>query len=172
MQNKLLTNSLLLAAIMLFAFTSCSDKKSKSSDADKKTNEPAFDLAAARKVVEEGNQSLSDLLKKGDSSEFAGLYCADAKLMGPGGPAVVGRDAIKSMIGSLVQMGLTDLTLKTTDVWGNEALIGEEGTYMFGSNDGKQTDNGKYIVLWKMEDGKWKLFRDIWNTDVAAPPAK
>jgi len=172
MRTKLLTISMLLAVNMLFAFTSCSDKKSRSSDADKKTNESSFDLAAVRKAVDEGNQSLSDLLKKGDSTGFAALYCSDAKVMGPGGPAVIGREAIKSMVGGMVQMGLTNMTLKTIDVWGNESLVGEEGVYAFVGGDGKQIDNGKYIVLWKMEDGKWKLFRDIWNTDVAAPSAK
>ena len=33
---------------------------------------------------------------------------------------------------------------------------------------GKEIDKGKYIVLWKMEDGKWKLHRDIFNSDNAA----
>jgi len=163
MRAKLLTNTMLLIGIALFAFTSCSDKK---------TNEQSFDLNAAKKTVDDGNQSLMDFLKKGDSTGFAALYCTDAKIMGPGGPAVVGRDAIKSMIGSMVQMGLTNMTLKTTDVWGSEALVGEEGTYTFASSDGKEVDHGKYIVLWKMEDGKWKLFRDIWNTDVTPTPAQ
>jgi ketosteroid isomerase-like protein len=34
--------------------------------------------------------------------------------------------------------------------------------------DGKQIDKGKYIVLWKKEDGKWKLFRDCYNSDLPA----
>lgn len=32
--------------------------------------------------------------------------------------------------------------------------------------DGKQLDKGKYIVLWKKEEGKWKLFRDCYNSDL------
>jgi ketosteroid isomerase-like protein len=173
MRNKLLTNAMLTGAIIiLFAFTSCGDKTSKSADAENKTNEQSFDLAAAKKVVEEGNQSLMDLLKKGDSTGFANLYCSDAKIMAPEGPPVAGRDAIRSLIGSFVNIGLTDMSLKTIDVWGSEALVGEEGTVRFAFKDGKEYDHGKYIVLWKMEDGKWKLFRDIFNTDVAPPPAK
>jgi hypothetical protein len=35
--------------------------------------------------------------------------------------------------------------------------------------DGKVLDKGKYIVIWKKEDGTWKLHRDIWTTSV--PPA-
>jgi ketosteroid isomerase-like protein len=35
---------------------------------------------------------------------------------------------------------------------------------------GKVVDRGKYIVIWKREQGQWKLHRDIWNTSM--PPAK
>jgi ketosteroid isomerase-like protein len=30
-------------------------------------------------------------------------------------------------------------------------------------------DSGKYVVIWKREDGAWKLHRDIWTTS-ASPP--
>jgi ketosteroid isomerase-like protein len=115
---------------------------------------------------------LSDLLKKGDSTGFASFYCTDAKIMAPDGPAVVGRDAIKSTIGYFYNIGLTGMELKTLDVWGSEAIVAEEGTVVFTMKDGKEYDHGKYIVLWKMEDGKWKLFRDIFNTDIPKPAAK
>ena len=170
MPTKTFTKILLPVVIMLFAFTSCGDKSSGS--ADTKTTEPSFDLVAARKSIDEANQSLSDFLKKGDSTAFAGLYCSDAKVMAPEGPAVVGRDAIKSTIGYFYNIGLTGMNLKTSDVWGSEALIGEEGTYSLSMSDGKEADHGKYIVLWKMEDGKWKLFRDIFNTDIPKSAAK
>jgi ketosteroid isomerase-like protein len=41
--------------------------------------------------------------------------------------------------------------------------------------DGKEIDRGKALELWKMEDGKWKLFRDIFNSDLPCmppPPSK
>ena len=170
MPTKIFTKTLLPVAIMLFAFTSCGDKSSGS--ADTKTTEPSFDLAPARKSIDEANQSLSDSLKKGDSTGFAGLYCSDAKVMAPEGPAASGKDAIKSMIGGFIQMGLTNLTIKASDIWGSEALVGEEGTFVLADKDGKEVDHGKYIVLWKMEDGKWKLFRDIFNTDIPKSAAK
>jgi len=172
MPTKIFIKTMLPAVIMLFAFTSCEDKKSESAEAEKKEMGSSFDLAAARKSVEEGNQSLSDFLKKGDSTGFASNYCSDARMMGPEGPSAVGRDVIKSAVGGLIQMGISGLSLKTTDVWGSEAMIAEEGTYVLSLNDGKEADHGKYIVLWKMEDGKWKIFRDIWNTDIPKPPAK
>jgi ketosteroid isomerase-like protein len=32
--------------------------------------------------------------------------------------------------------------------------------------DGTIADKGKYIVVWKKEDGKWKLHRDLSNSDL------
>ena len=39
--------------------------------------------------------------------------------------------------------------------------------------DGTKTvDKGNYIVVWKKDDGKWKIFRDIWNSSEKAMAAK
>jgi hypothetical protein len=32
-------------------------------------------------------------------------------------------------------------------------------------------DTGKYIVVWKRQDGVWKLHADIWNSDAPPPSA-
>ena len=35
---------------------------------------------------------------------------------------------------------------------------------------GKEIDHGKYMELWRLEKGEWKLHRDIFNSSV--PPKK
>jgi ketosteroid isomerase-like protein len=40
------------------------------------------------------------------------------------------------------------------------------GLFEVSSKDGNQLDKGKYLVLWKKENGKWKLHRDISNIDL------
>lgn len=172
MQAQSITNQVLPVVVLFLFFTSCGNKTEKATSSANVSTEKAFDLATARKQIDEGNQALADLLRKGDSTGFANMYCTDGKVMGPEEPAVVGRDAIKSAIGGMYRSGFTGLSLKPVDIWGSEALIGEEGTHVFSLNDGKEIDHGKYIVLWKMEDGKWKLFRDIWNTDIPRPASK
>lgn len=162
--------TVLLGGMLLLAFTSCSDEKTKS--ASDKKEEGTFDMAAARKAIDDANQNLVTSMKKGDSTAFAGVYSSDAKIMAPGGPAITGKDALASMAGGMIRTGYNGLSLKTVDVWGNDALLGEEGTYTLSMSDGKEADHGKYIALWKKEDGKWKLFRDIWNSDMATAPAK
>jgi ketosteroid isomerase-like protein len=52
------------------------------------------------------------------------------------------------------------------EIYGNEDLVVEEGTYNFPDGKGGSIDKGKFIAIWKQEDGKWKLYREIWNTDI------
>ena len=133
------------------------------------TNAAAFDVAAARKLVEDGSAILMDRLKKGDSIGFSNMFTIDAKVLPSGMPAVSGRDAIQSLFGFFIRTGINDLTLTTIDVWGNGSFIVEEGSWKVADTSGKEMDHGKYLKLWKMEDGNWKLFRECFNSDI--PPA-
>ena len=113
------------------------------------------------------------MVSKGDSVGLATLYTSDAKLIALNSPTAIGRNAIQSAFAGLfAAMGTPGLTLTTNDVWGTEELVTEVGTYTMTDKNGKEIDKGKYIDLWKMEDGKWKLHRDIFNSDMPAPPSK
>ncbi|MBZ5859562.1 YybH family protein [Flavihumibacter profundi] len=133
---------------------------------------PVFDLTMAKKEIDSANQNFMDLVGKGDSIGVANCYTADAKFMGPNGPAASGRENIQPVIAGLIKAGPVKLDLAATDVWGNESMLAEEGVMSIATMDGKQLDKGKYIVLWKKEDGKWKLFRDIFNSDLPVPKGK
>jgi ketosteroid isomerase-like protein len=90
----------------------------------------------------------------------------DGKSMEPNEPAFVGRAKIQTHYSNVMKMGANKLGLTTTVLWGDENLLAEEGDYAFMSEDGKELDKGKYIVLWKIENGEWKLFRDCYNSDL------
>ena len=160
-----------LFAISSFLFVACKNSDSSTSATDKEVK-PAFDPVAAKKSIEETNAAFCDFFKKGDSVALANLYASDAKLMGANMPAITGKSGIQSTFGGLINAGITGLTLTTADTWGAESLVGEEGTFTLSDKAGKEVDHGKYIVLWKMEDGKWKLFRDCWNSDNPLPAGK
>jgi len=34
------------------------------------------------------------------------------------------------------------------------------------------SDNGKYVEIWKRENGSWKMDVDIWNSSVPLPTAE
>jgi uncharacterized protein (TIGR02246 family) len=168
---KQLLTTLAILAISSVVLISCSNTANESGTNTATSNETKsnFDLAAARKAIDSTNAVFGGLVAKGDSVGLAALYTADAKMMGSNMPAASGRTAIQSTFGGLfAAMGLIDLKLTAVDVWGNNDMVIEEGTYTM-SQKGKEIDRGKYIVLWKMEDGKWKLFRDIFNSDIPPP---
>ena len=133
---------------------------------------PAFSLDSAKAIIEASNAVFMESFTKGDSAGVAGCYTKDAKLMPNGMPAITGTAAITGFVGATARMGFKNYTLATTDVWGNADLLGEEGTFALNDDKGNAIDKGKYIVLWKQEEGKWKMFRDIWTSDMPPPSSK
>ncbi len=153
----LFTTAVLLTLTLL---TSCSNVEK---------SQPAFDMAAARKGIDSGNQKFSAAVANGDSTGMADCYTTDAKFMAANGPVISGKKNMEAAFGGMMHSGIAKIDLVTTGLWGNEDLLSEEGTYALATKDGKQADKGKYIVLWKKEDGKWKIFRDCFNSDMPMP---
>jgi hypothetical protein len=83
---------------------------------------------------------------------------------------VSGREAIERLWQSFLEAGVKGMTLTTLEVEAAGHTAYEVGTYMVTGDGGNPLDNGKYLVVWKLDGGQWKLHRDIWNT--SAPPAR
>ncbi|UFH57413.1 DUF4440 domain-containing protein [Spirosoma sp. KNUC1025] len=66
------------------------------------------------------------------------------------------------------ELGVKRAKLETVEAESAGDQIVEVGTFTLYGADESVLDNGKYIVVWKQEGGDWKLYRDIWNTSVAA----
>jgi len=92
--------------------------------------------------------------------------------MGANAPALVGRNNILSAFSGFIKAGVTQIGLKVTNVWDGNGILAEEGVFTVATKDGHQLDRGKYIALWKKEDGQWKIFRDCSNSDLPLPAAK
>jgi len=135
----------------------------------KTETKPVFDLAAAKTEIAAANLAFETAVSKMDSVGIANLYTTDAKWMNPNAPSVEGRTALVSRIGADLRAGIGSAKLNTTEVWGDENFVTEEGNYLLNAKDGSQIDKGKYLVLWKRVDGKLMFFRDIFNSDL--PPA-
>ena len=129
------------------------------------TTKPKFDLANAKMEIEAANKNIIKDVTSGDSVSAANDYSQDGKLMVNNAPAITGKDKIAAFWGGFSKLG-GDITLTTIEVWGDENYITEEGVFEIKAKDGKQLDKGKYIVIWKKEDGKWKIHRDLSNTDL------
>ena len=129
-----------------------------------------FDLPAAKSEIIAANQQFDQAFVKGDSAVIAALYHVDAKAFPPNMDPC-DRKGVGSMVSAIPKMGIKTMKLSTGEVYGGPDELVEVGNYEMG--DGTKTiDKGSYIVVWKKDDGKWKMFRDIWNSSEKAMAAK
>ena len=154
----------LLVLVFLFTILSCNNKVE---EAPETTPEPAFDLSTAKAEIIDANKAFAATFPASDSVAIANLYTANAKVMVHGAPTISGRDNIQSLFGGFMKSGVNKVDLKTIEVWGNENYVTEEGEFSIFVDD-NMVDQGKYVVLWKNEDGKWYLHRDIFNSSMPA----
>lgn len=129
-------------------------------------NTTTFDMMAAKTAIETQGEIFVSAMNKGDSIALANCYTTDAKLMQPNGKAVVGRKNIQKLFGQWINGGMPKFEMNTIEVWGNENEMTAEEEWTFTDKDGKVLDKGKSLELFKMEDGKWKMYRDCYNSDM------
>lgn len=126
------------------------------------------DLASVRDSVLAGNQRFEEAFKALDAQAMAGLYAEDGMVLPPGGEPQTGRIQIQEFWAAVIAGGATGGDLETEEVFGADSLALERGRYTIAGPGGATVDRGKYIVIWKRHNGGWQLYRDIWNSSVAA----
>src|SRR5512143_1054449 len=123
-----------------------------------------------RAAIEAGSKAFMAAVARGDAAAIAALYTSTAEILPPGGEAAKGREAIQKVFQGGIDAGMKNLTLTTLEVEAHGDTAHEVGTWTLKGADGATADAGKYVVIWKNEGGKWKLHRDIWNSNT--PPAR
>ncbi len=106
---------------------------------------------------------------RGDAQALAALYTKDGHVMPPNAKVVSGPKALERLFQSFWEAGDAVIKLKTVEADGSGSVGYEVGEYALSGKTGKVTDQGKYIVVWKKVNGRWKLYRDIFNSNM--PPA-
>jgi len=125
----------------------------------------ALDVRAA---IEAANRAFCAAMDRGDAAAIAALYTSTAELLPPGSDAVRGREAIRKIFQAGIDAGQKELTLTTFEVDAHGDTADEVGTWMAKGKDGAILDTGKYLVIWKNEEGHWRLHRHIWNSNTPA----
>ncbi len=133
---------------------------------NKQVSETNFDMVSVKNHIIEMNKTYSNRFLTNDTAFYIERYCKDAEVYSPGVPAVKGRDSIISFFYQNGTNKETKIDLPPGNFYGNEELVLEEGIYNFPDGKGGSLDKGKFLAVWKKEEGKWKLFREIWNTDM------
>jgi uncharacterized protein (TIGR02246 family) len=124
----------------------------------------------ARSLIDSVNQNFMDAFSRADAAGIAALYTEDTKLLPPGFPMMTGKEAVQSFWQGAMNSGVTEAKLETLELESQGNLASEIGRFTLTVQlQGSETTTmtGKYVVVWKKQDGSWKLHIDIWNTDEA-----
>lgn len=157
-----MTRLISFATIVFLAFTlfiGCTNTDKPNSEESKST----FNLEEAKTGMKKSTTDFIEALAKGDAKSAANSYTKDAVFMPNNSPAVIGRDNIELTVAGLIKAGFTKLNVESTwtDGSGDYLLDTEKWTM----SNGKDTMIGKSLVIWKKEDGIWKMYKDMINTD-------
>jgi uncharacterized protein (TIGR02246 family) len=107
--------------------------------------------------------------KRGDAAGLAALYTENGQVLPPNSDFVTGKEAIRGFFQAVMDMGIKAATLETVEVEGYGDTATEVGKLTLHGEEGQQLDKGKYVVIWKQEEGQWKLHRDMFNSSMPAP---
>lgn len=127
-----------------------------------------FNADDARTEIEAANQRFETYIAAQQWDSVQTLYTADAMMLPQGAPLAEGN-AIRDGFMQMGRAGIRGIQLETMDVETDESTAYEVGRYMLEGPNGMTVDQGKYLVVWKYEDGEWKLHRDMFNSDSPTP---
>lgn len=134
--------------------------------ADSRHVQQVFDPVKAVKEIADATKVFADALSKSDSARVAGTYTEGAEILNDGRPTVAGKAAITHFYSNMIGYGIPKFNFTATGAWGsNNDLVIEEGNLIFALTSGKVVVKGRYLLFWKRENGKLKIFRDTFFSD-------
>ncbi len=119
-------------------------------------------------AIAANNQAAMDAVARKDAAALAAFYTTNGNALPPNSPTVTGTSSLRQFWQAVIDMGIAGVTLETKELEGFEDTAVEVGAYTLEGEGGAVLDQGKYIVIWKLENGAWKLHQDIWNSSVEA----
>lgn len=163
--------SILLLSVPVL-LTACQASEKSANDTTAENSAAAVDSGADEQSIRKLVVHWGELVKAKDAASIAGLYTEDGAVMPPNSPIGKGRTDIQKTWTAMMQTPGFDLAIMpeqiTISTSGDMAL--DRGTYQLTvTPDGKkQTDTGKYVVVWRKVNGEWKAAADIFNSDLPA----
>ena len=123
-------------------------------------------------AIEAVSKQWVDAFNQGDAAAVASLYTEEATLLEPNSPLVVGRENIQAIFQGFFNTSALELQLTVIElsVHGDMAHRFGKYTLTIQPEEGDAvSDNGKYVEIWKRENGSWKMDVDIWNSSLPLP---
>jgi uncharacterized protein (TIGR02246 family) len=123
---------------------------------------------AVKASINAANRVFEQAFARGDAAGVASCYTAVGRVLPPNGQMATGRQAIQSFWQAVMAAGVKGVKLNTLEVEAHGDTAWEGGQADLLGDNNRLLDTVKYIVVWKEENGVWRLHRDIWNSSSAA----
>jgi uncharacterized protein (TIGR02246 family) len=112
----------------------------------------------------------AEVLFNRDHAALPTLFTADTLLLPAGKPLVRGREGVVAFwaaASSNPDRRLRSEFEAIDSLFEGEVVIESGRATVFAVERGREqlVDRGKYVVVWKREEGRWKRHRDIFNSD-------
>jgi ketosteroid isomerase-like protein len=136
----------------------------------------AGDTAADEAAIKVAGADWDKSYNAGNADSILERYADDAVLMPPGAPAVNGAAAMKEYLKKdMTEAAAGGVVLAIDTSRAALAVSGDfawrSGTFALRDRNGATLDTGKWLEVWRKADGKWRIVRDIWNTDTRSNAA-
>lgn len=161
MDKKYFLKFILISVILIISGCKKSTLETIGADED----ETSVNLTNAKNEVISAGEIFVIAINNGDSIGAANCYTRDAKIMRPNSKPIVGRTNIQKAFTKRLEHGKLRFSMKTIAIYGGENELTAEEEWMLSDNQGKIIDEGKSLEVYKKEDGKWKMFRDCFNSN-------
>lgn len=127
--------------------------------------EPTFDETEIRSA----ERALEEALESPDQTAWVSHYTEDALFVGPGSPAVQGREALLEMARTMIPLSSVTIDAERTEGSGDVACAYGNASWVNGGppQTGAAT-NVRFVIVWRREgDGVWRVALEM----LAAAPA-
>ena len=121
-----------------------------------------------RDAIAANDENFAAAFNRGDAAGVAAFYTEDGQLLPPNSDLVQGRQAVQAFWQGVMDMGIKGIKIECGEVEDHGDTAIEASTYELQDGEGQTLDAGKFIVIWKREDGQWELHRDIFNSSLPA----
>jgi ketosteroid isomerase-like protein len=123
-----------------------------------------FNMQEAQRFIDSVNLKFTEQFKNLDSIALAAHYSTDAEMLFPNEEPIIGKNILStwgSWIRSAIKDSTLDFTFTSTDLIGDNNFLIETGAFERKDTKKAVKSKGKYVAIWKQENGQWKLYRDI-----------
>jgi len=122
--------------------------------------------ANIRSVIHALVENFESTFVRGDAAAIASFYTDSGMLLPSGADFVQGKRDIEIFWQKAIEMGVHGLKLDIVELEQHGDTAIEMSKYTLSDAEGQAIEKGKGIMIWKYEDGAWKMHRDIWNSNV------